>query len=552
MKKAVLITIICLIITGLPGYGSEGNLPVVDGKMTVATVNGEPIFLDEFNEAIGASHARSFKRKTAGSIDYSPIMKRLINIRLIVIEGRNMGLHELPEIIDRLDAYSRENLMSLLLEQQVKNIKADEEEVERVYKETVKEWKITAVGFGKEEVARKFEEEIKAGNTFEETVKKAKAEGIPEKVDEGIYLKTQDLFPPVARLVTKMEIGSVSPIVVLDKGQFVIFRLEGIRFPEDENPETRREVIQQVLKEEKRQAARSYYSDLRERYAKFNEELIESLDYTAKEPGFEKLMKDKRVIVMIDGEEAITVAELSKALKQKFYHGVERAIASNRINQKKPEVLERILEERILLREALKEGKDKTEEFRNRVEEYERSLIFDSFVNKVIIPDIKLDIKELETYYRENKQEFMSPEMIRIKSLAFGKKSDASSAMDKLLKGADFKWVSLNAEGLMGKRSEEFLEFDGKLLTVRSLPEGVRKTLSGAKPGDFRLYSGPDGYYYVLYIYHVIPAKPEPAEEVREEIAEKIFKDKLQKAVEVYADKLREYYPVKIYAKELQ
>jgi parvulin-like peptidyl-prolyl isomerase len=552
MKKAVLITIICLIITGLPGYGSEGNLPVVDGKMTVATVNGEPIFLDEFNEAIGASHARSFKRKTAGSIDYSPIMKRLINIRLIVIEGRNMGLHELPEIIDRLDAYSRENLMSLLLEQQVKNIKADEEEVERVYKETVKEWKITAVGFGKEEVARKFEEEIKAGNTFEETVKKAKAEGIPEKVDEGIYLKTQDLFPPVARLVTKMEIGSVSPIVALDKGQFVIFRLEGIRFPEDENPETRREVIQQVLKEEKRQAARSYYSDLRERYAKFNEELIESLDYTAKEPGFEKLMKDKRVIVMIDGEEAITVAELSKALKQKFYHGVERAIASNRINQKKPEVLERILEERILLREALKEGMDKTEEFRNRVEEYERSLIFDSFVNKVIIPDIKLDIKELETYYRENKQEFMSPEMIRIKSLAFGKKSDASSAMDKLLKGADFKWVSLNAEGLMGKRSEEFLEFDGKLLTVRSLPEGVRKTLSGAKPGDFRLYSGPDGYYYVLYIYHVIPAKPEPAEEVREEIAEKIFKDKLQKAVEVYADKLREYYPVKIYAKELQ
>ena len=124
--------------------------------------------------------------------------------------------------------------------------------------------------------------------------------------------------------------------------------------------------------------------------------------------------------------------------------------------------------------------------------------------------------------------------------------------MEKLLKGADFKWVSLNAEGQMVKRGEEFLEFDGKLLTVRSLPEGVRKTLSGAKPRDFRLYASPDGYYYVLYIYHVIPAKPEPIEEVREEIAEKVFKDKLSKAVEVYADKLREYYPVKIYAKDLQ
>jgi hypothetical protein len=349
-----------------------------------------------------------------------------------------------------------------------------------------------------------------------------------------------------------MEFGSVSPVVALDKAEFIIFRLEGIRYPEDENPEKRREATQQVLNEKKRQAVSSYYNDLLERYVKVNEELLESLDYTAKEPGFEKLMKDKRVIVEIDGEEPITVADLSKAIKQRFYHGVEKAIKGNRINQKKIDVLERTIEERLLLREALKEGIDKTEEFENRVEEYERSLIFGSFINKVVIPDIKLNMKELETYYRENKQEYMPPEMMRIKSLAFGKKSDASSAMDKLLKGADFKWVSLNAEGLMGKRSEEFLEFDGKLLTVRSLPEGVRKTLSGAKPGDFRLYSGPDGYYYVLYIYHVIPAKPEPAEEVREEIAEKIFKDKLQKAVEVYADKLREYYPVKIYAKELQ
>jgi curved DNA-binding protein CbpA len=552
MKKAVLITIICLIITGLPGYGSEGNLPVVDGKMTVATVNGEPIFLAELNEAIGASHAKRLKRKTAGSIDYSPIMKRLINIRLIVIEGRNIGLHELPETIKRLDAFSRENLINLLLEQQVKNIKADDDEVERAYKEIVKEWKITAVGFEKEEVARKFEEEIKAGNTFDETVKQAKAKGIPKKVDEGIYLKTQYLYPPVARLVTKMKIGSVSPIVALDKGEFIIFRLEGIRFPEGENPEKRREVTQQVLYEKKGQAARSYYNDLRDRYAKINEELLESLDYTAKEPGFEKLMKDKRVLVEIDGEEVITVAELSKALKQNFYHGVEKAIKSNTINQKKRNVLERTLEERILLREALKERIDITEEFKNRVKEYERSLIFDSFVNKVIIPDIKLDIKELETYYRENKQEFMSPEMMRIKSLAFGKKSDASNALNKLLKGADFKWVSLNAEGQVEKGSEEFLELDGKLLTVRSLPEPMRKALSGVRPGDYRQYSSPGDYHYVLYIYHVIPAEPEPLEEVKEEISKKVFSDKVRKAVEVYADELREYYPVKIYAKDLQ
>ena len=38
----------------------------------------------------------------------------------------------------------------------------------------------------------------------------------------------------------------------------------------------------------------------------------------------------------------------------------------------------------------------------------------------------------------------------------------------------------------------------------------------------------------------------------RDEIAQKVFADKIKNAVEAYADKLREYYPVKIFAKDLK
>ncbi len=104
----------------------------------------------------------------------------------------------------------------------------------------------------------------------------------------------------------------------------------------------------------------------------------------------------------------------------------------------------------------------------------------------------------------------------------------------------------------MDKETEGLLNFEGKLLTLRSLPEGVRQALSEAKPGDFRLYASPEGYYYVLYVYHLVPAQLLPFANVREKIAKKVFKDKVKKAIEDYADKLREYYPVKIYAKDLQ
>jgi hypothetical protein len=142
--------------------------------------------------------------------------------------------------------------------------------------------------------------------------------------------------------------------------------------------------------------------------------------------------------------------------------------------------------------------------------------------------------------------------MMRIKELVFGKKSDALSALEKLKKGTDFDWLSSNAEGQAEKKSKGFLIFEGKLLIVGNLPEDLRKTLSGANPGDFRLYESPEGYFYVLYIYHLVPAEPRPFESVKRDIAKEVFKDKARKAVAAYADQLREYYPVKIYAKDLQ
>ncbi len=90
------------------------------------------------------------------------------------------------------------------------------------------------------------------------------------------------------------------------------------------------------------------------------------------------------------------------------------------------------------------------------------------------------------------------------------------------------------------------------MLILSSLPEGVQKAVSGAKPGDFRLYESPEAHFYILYIYHVVAPRLRPFEDVKSEIAETIYKDKLKKEVEVWVAKLKEYYPVKIYRKDLK
>ena len=552
MKRILFVAVICLLSLGLPGYGSETKLPVIDGKVTVATVNDDPITLEEFNRAIAEAHATNPKGKKAGRLDYSAIMNRIINTRLITIEGRNIRLDELPEVKNEIDDFSRETRMRLLIERQVKDVKADPEEVEKVYQELVKEWKITTVRFENEDAAKKFSEGLKAGSGFEESVKRASSEGLAREVEEGRNLKDQDLTPQVAQLVAKMEVGSVSPVVSIGKQGFVIFKLEGMRFPENEDQEARKTAEQRVLNQTRVQAAKDYYEDLEKKYVTVNDDLFAALDYESEEPGLEKLMQDTRVVAKIRGERPITVGEFSKALKQKFYHGIEKAIAGKRVNDVKNQVLVGILQRRVLLMEASKQGIEKTEEYTNSVKQHEISVIFGAFISKVIVPDITLDREELRAYYKENSEEYSTPEMMRIKSLVFSKESDAVDALNKLTAGTDFNWLSSNAEGQVDKNTKGLLKFDGTLLTMKSLPEDLSRAISGANPGDLRMYESPEGHFYVLYIYHVIPAKPQPFDDVKKEIAKKVFDDKVKKAIAAYADQLKEYYPVKIYAKDLQ
>lgn len=555
MKRIVIILsfiLVYFLIVGPHGTASEQKLPVIDGKITVATVNEEPITLEEFNRAIAASHAARRGAKTAGRIDYSKIINRIINTRLIVLEARNIGLDDLPEIKKMVADYSRDTLMEFLLEGYVKDIKADQDEVEKIYQEMVKEWQISSVRFEKKADAKNIEQDIKAGNNFEEIVKKAVDEGTAKEVDEGVYLKDKDLAPQIAQVVSKMEIGSTSPVVAIGEKGFIILRLEGKRFPEEEDAEAMKRARRQVLNQERVKAAKDYYEDLRKKYVRINKELLDGLDYESEEPGFDSLLKDKRVVVEVSGEQPVTVGELTGALKQRFFHGVDRAIKAKEVNKRKYEVLEGIVEERILLKEALKKGIDKSDKYKNRIKEYEISVVFGVFINKVITPDIKLDQKELKTHYQENIQKYTISDMMRIKELVFGRKSDAVSAVEKLRKGTDFDWLSSNAEGQVDKNTGGLLRFKGELLTVSSLPEGVQKTISGANPGDFKLYESPEGYFYVLYIYHLLPGAPRPFESVQNDIAKDVFRDKVKKAVEDYADKLKEYYPVEIYATDLK
>lgn len=545
MVKIILL-VISLFIVSL-GVASGQDLPVVKGKKVVAIVNGESITLEEFNREVATLHEGMTGERKVGKEKSSELLKRLINARLIIQEARRMGLDELRELQKQVDVFARVTLRDELIERHVKNIKPDEKEVEKIYKESVKEWKIKSILFEKEENAKRMENGLKKGKDFDKMMKKF-LEDKTGKGNEGAdYLKHKELLPEVAEAASKMKIGATSPIVKIKPG-FVIFRLEDVRYPDD--LKVKEQVRREALHQKQMEAIMKYEGTLKAKYAKVNVPLLKNLDFESKEPGFDKLLKDKRVLVDIIGEKPITVGEFTDYMKQQLYHGVERAVQGKRLNKKKTEALEEMLQKRIFRKEALRLGIDKTESYRNKVKEHEGSLIFGAFVQKAVVPDVKLEEEEIKTYYDQHIKEYTYPEMVKITSLAFGKRDDAEKAIVNLRKGTDFQWVKANAEGQVDRNTKGVLDFDGRLLTTKDLTEEIRKAVSGAKTGDFRLFESPQNHYYVLYIQEVVPSKPQPYVEAREKIARKVYDDKLKKALEEYADKLRAASDVKVYLKD--
>ena len=546
-SSVIRIGLAVFLLTGTSGLASEKDLPVVEGKKAVATINGEPVTVEEFNHELSTlSKGKGGNEKDAKEKKFE-LLKRLINTRLIIQEARRMGLDELKELKERADVFSRVALRDELMERQIKNIKPDAKEVEKIYRESIRELKVKSILFEKEEDARRMEKTVREGKDFDEIARTFVADKKGKVDEEENYLKKRDLLPEITEAVSRMKIGSVSPVIRIRSG-FVIFKLEDIRFPDD--PLVKERVRLEVLRQKQREAFEKYDKTLRAKYAKVNEVLLESLDFDSKEPGFEKLLKDKRVVAGIKGEKPITVGELADYMRQQLFHGVDRAAEAKRLNKRKNQMFEEMLHKRVLRKEALRLGIDKTEDYKNKVKEYENSLVFGAFIQKAVVPDVKLKEEELKAHYDQHIKDYTYPEMMRMTTLVFERREDAEKTILTLRKGTEFQWVKANAEGQLDRTTRGILDLDGKLLMTRDLPEELKKAVSGAKAGDFRLYQSSENYFYVLSIQQVVPSRPQPYEEAREKVAQKVYDDKLKRAVEDYADKLRALSDVKVYLQD--
>ena len=80
----------------------------------------------------------------------------------------------------------------------------------------------------------------------------------------------------------------------------------------------------------------------------------------------------------------------------------------------------------------------------------------------------------------------------------------------------------------------------------------MQEAIKGAKAGEYRLYAAAEGPLYVLVVQEVLAPVPKAYDEVRDEIARKVYGEKLRKNTEEYLARLRAASRIEIYLEKAQ
>ena len=532
----------------------SGALPVVDGVQVLASVNGEAVSAADLRFRIGAMHqgmgtAEGMLQKP----DTSGLLERVINARLIVQEAYQIGLNEIPNVASTLDIGRKELIKRFLIDERVKNIHEGYPDVAaRLYRDAMLELKIRSALFQSREDATAFETAVRGGADFTEALAPFIAS---EKalLEEGPFLRVREMRPEIASTLIELEPGSnTDPLEV--QGGFVLIKVLESRLPED--PVLRADAEETALAFRKQASLEQYSQELRERYVKVNEEVRDGLDFDAPEHDFEASRKDERVVAKVKGAAPVTVGELTLRVERQLYHGIDQAAERRRVNKKLAGVLDRIVLERAMELEAARLKIEKRADFQNALLEQEEGVLFSAFISRVVNPDIKISDEEVEAFYAEHTDEYMTSAMIRLQGLPFEDRDHAEAGLEKLRQGSDLNWMLTHADGLVKvadeDEAERLLKFGGRVLAVAMLPKGVQKAVEGASAGDFRLYAQPGVAIYVLVVQETYPAQPLSLAEIRDQILQRLFVLKREQAMEQWTKQLRDASEIEVYATEEQ
>jgi len=244
---------------------------------------------------------------------------------------------------------------------------------------------------------------------------------------------------------------------------------------------------------------------------------------------------DSKELAKIDG---YVISDTDFKKRMMITQGRQRAKSSKDSNKDRENLLNKMIDEELFLREAQKLNLYDNEDYKFKVETFKRELLVNLYLEQFL--------KENNTeqnqrkYYEENKEKYAEKEMVRISVISVGSEDEAKEILKKAQAGEDFaELVKKHSKGPFVNRGGDF-----GYRTRNSVKKEIADTAFSMKNGEI---SNPvkteDGVYHIIKRVDYKEAGPPPFEESKNKVAieygRKLLSDKilgLRGAVKIQID----------------
>ncbi|MGB9668451.1 MAG: peptidylprolyl isomerase [Thermosulfidibacteraceae bacterium] len=240
---------------------------------------------------------------------------------------------------------------------------------------------------------------------------------------------------------------------------------------------------------------------------------------------------EEKILARVNNE-TITTKDLEEAistLPPQF-----RAVVSEDSELKK-KLLDRLIEERLLIQEMKRAGVKEDEEIRRKVERFREALLLEKFLKDKFSNATATD-DEIKSYYENHKEEFKQPEIYELSYISIKDEQKLKKAVEELKKGTPFEEVAKKYS-----EDEETKNKGGYLgeVSVDGISDPFKNIISRLKPGEFTEPIKSENGYQIIKVIDKKPARILNLGEVREKIKDKLTSEKQQKEYEKFIKELK-------------
>jgi parvulin-like peptidyl-prolyl isomerase len=528
VNSILLLAAFCLLFTVFSGCATFSQKESV-----LAVVDGAPITEGDLKYALGIAH-RKENLSSAGTLDIRQYVDKLVDDRLIMNEARNAGMDKYPEVRQAIDAYIlRESVIKLRDEEILRKVSVTEQESEEFYRTNYVRFALRIIETDSGEKAQTILDELKRGSDFVESAKKYSTHPAQQKEDE-IILTGLSLSSGLREPVYELTPGETSGPVQIGDKYYIVRLVRREKAPMEEFGKVRGQVEKVIRKQKEKARSDEYIAYLRGKgEITTDQELLSEVSLTGSGEERKKWLEDRRPLTTVNDAE-LAVSDFLSSIPP-------------RNRESKEELIERWIERKLVDQEALSRHYENDPDMKRSIRRYEDQLLKDTFIKRIVFPQIKITEQTLKDYYGKHKDAFTKPVCYNIRQITVKNREEAEEIVKSLSGGVDFSWLAKR------KSVDPYADKGGDAgcQTKKELPEQARDLIDTLKTGEASPVVQLDQIYRVFMIRGQEGGTVEEFEKVKEAVTRACFSEQLDALMEKYVNQLKADARIDIYTDEI-